>query len=349
MAKTIQRILLLVIATCISCKYEEDSVLPENIIKIEAESNLSNIMANGSTILNFKATIPTDAEDAYKNVTFLVSDTKAGSFTGTNADNVNVKVDQSGIARTSLKVGTMAGTYFVSAQIKNGDKIYKAGQITLVMNPVINSDSLSLSSENKQPPADDLTTFRIQIQQKYSNDKKVKLTCNTGSFISSAVKEITAILDEQGKGSVDFKISNELSSHIITATASNGTTASLRIDPIASYPDSIISESSSSSIDTTGTPVQIKTYLRKFVVNAKASKGTPVFFTAYQMVSGKKISVGRFTGTGQAVSDGAGDVPAVSFYGDTGGILNKQPVIVEASSSSGSVKKIYAVLSFKVK
>ena len=332
------------ISSCIvvlfACKqYQEVEVLPNEVIQIKLDTTVSVFPANGSTVLPLKVMLPADVKEEFKVVTFSVSDAKGGTFVGNESDNANIKVGSDGIARTYFKIGTVPGSYIISAQVKSGSIVYKANQLKIDLTGFLASDLLAISAEQQQPPADGVTTFKIFIESKYPTDKKVKLNASLGSFLNSTTaKEINVDLDNQGKGFALFKMSNELASHVITGSFAQGAVATIVVNPTVSYPESIYVESTKLYVDTTGQPTVLNIFLRKGV--GKVSVGRPVQLMAYQLVNGAKVNVGRFTGLANAIADGEGNVPAVSFFADTKDIDTKQSIIIEVATDKALNEKI---------
>jgi hypothetical protein len=314
-------------------------VLPSEVIQIKLDTTVSVFPANGSIILPLKVMLPADVKEEFKVVSFSVSDAKGGTFVGNESDNANIKAGSDGIARTYFKIGTVPGSYIISAQVKSGSIVYRANQLKIDLTGFAASDLLVLSAEQQQPPADGLTTFKVFVDSKFPTDKKVKLTTSLGSFLNSTTpKEINIDLDQQGKGFALFKISNELAAHVITGSFTQGAVATIVVNPTVSYPESIYVESTKLYADTSGQPTVLNVFLRKGV--GKVSVGRPVQLSAYQLINGAKVSVGRFTGLANAVADAEGNVPAVSFFADTKDVDLTQPISIEVTTNKSANEQI---------
>jgi hypothetical protein len=333
-----------------ACKYQEDIALPDDIIRIQLDTVIADIPANGSTVLPFKVTLPPKTREEFKQVTFVVSDVKAGSFTGANADNVNIKAGADGIARTSFKVGMVTGTFYISAQIKSGDVIYKANQVAIVLSGISASDFLNLKADNLTPVADAESIVTVSVDSKYSTEKKVTLTSNEGTFLgSSSPKEIVVELDNQGKGTARYKVSNHPVPVNITGKFTDGRSAILSLSPQISYPERLVLETTASLADTTGKAMSMNVFLRKVRNSSKVSSGRPVHYSSFQLINGIRVSVGRFTGTANAYSDAEGNVPSVLFYLAPKDINPDLPIYIEAESDKNTNEKITANIILKVK
>jgi len=202
-----------------------------------------------------------------------------------------------------------------------------------VLRPLAFSDKLTLTADNLQPLADNQTIVNLKVTSDFITDKTIKLTTNLGIFVQSATAtQYTLPLDDNGNGSTQLMVSNQALPHIISAAFTDGTAASIILNPQPSKPDTLVVEPSSLLVDTAGTALTIKVYLLKTNRNAKVSVNTPVKYFAYQLVGASPKEVGRFTGLQSALSDANGAVPAVNFYADTRDLDKTKPIFVEVAT-----------------
>jgi len=327
------------------------SVPADSIISLQAISDISNLYADGKTIIQFKATIPKTFSSDTRDIVFTLSDASFGKFTGISANNSQtIKSNSDGIALSSVKLGTTPGDYFVSAQVTAGGVAYKSTEIRITLKPLSNADKIQLSADNLQPVADGFSIVNFTVNSTFSQDKKVVFTSNLGTFLGSPdPKTINITLDDQGKAVVPYRITNEITPNIILAKLTDGSFATIILNPAISYPDTILADLSATKVDTAGGFIQITSFLRKFNSNLKVSKNTQVYFTAYQVISSNKVTVGRFTGINSAVSDNEGNIPAVKFFADSGGINISLPVFIEISAYNSPTDKVKLVLPVTIK
>ncbi len=337
-------------ATC--AKKDEDRVTPQDdIIRIEFESDTTNLLADQQSVIQLKAVITPAASTAFRVVSFSASE-ELGSFQGTVVDKKNiVTADNEGIARASIKVGNIPGTYYIAAEIKGDDKVFRTKDFPITLKPVPSADKLSITIDQQDPPADGYTTLKITARAKYIKEKTIVLQANTGAFLQSASEplKITLPLDDQGQAITFFQVSNTVQPHVITATAGTDITVAQVINPVVSYPEVLLVEPSSLYIDTAGAGIKLDVILKKNEAQRKVSTGTPVQFRAYQLIGGIEKPVGRFTGTNQAVSNADGVVPAVQFIADTGGIDTLTAITVEVAALKSNQQMLKSTLHIKVK
>ena len=75
MNKTLIIVVVLFASAFYGCDKKDSTILPpDNIIRLEFESDTAQLAANGVSLIRLKATIASNAEEAWRNVTFTVSD-----------------------------------------------------------------------------------------------------------------------------------------------------------------------------------------------------------------------------------------------------------------------------------
>jgi len=337
-------------ATC--SKKDKDMITPQDdIIRIEFETDTTNLLAGQESVIQLKAVITPTAAEAFRVVSFSASE-DLGTFQGTVTDKKNiVTADNDGIARASIKVGNIPGTYYISAEIKGDNKVFKTKDFPVTLKPIPSADKLSIEIDALQPPADGVTTLKITARAKYIKEKTIALQANAGAFLQSASEplKITLSLDDQGQAVTFFQISNTVKPHIITATAGTDVTVTQVINPVVSYPEVLLVEPSSLYIDTAGAGIKLDVVLKKNETQRKVSTGTPVQFRAYQLIGGIEKPVGRFTGTNHAVSNAEGIIPSVQFIADTGGIDTLTAITVEVAALKSNQQMLKSALNIKVK
>lgn len=332
-----------------ACSKDQASITQDQIIRLTV-ADTAGLKADGKRVVTLTAHIDKDAADAYRNVTFNLS-TGLGTFlSSASSTSSTVAADASGTAVISFKVGALPGSYFVSAQVGTGAQLAKTADIPIVLGALSYSDKLQLTPTAPAPAADGVSLVTFNITAKYVTEKSVKVKTNQGSFLNaSAPQELAVALDDQGNGSFVLQVGNTVTPYTITAAFQDNTTAVVNFTPKVSLPDTLIAEPSAIKVDTVGTPVIIATRLLKNQVNAKVSVGTQASFFAYQLNGTTRVAVGRFTNTAAAISDASGAVPAVNFYGDTGGLNKNLPVYIEVSADRMTTGKVTQTIQLSIK
>lgn len=334
----------------LGCKRDVILVSQDQIIKLIVTSDTANLKADGIALINLKVQLPAGFTDDFKIVTFS-SSTNLGTFlSSSNSNNNIVAADANGGATTTIKVGTIPGIYYISAQVGIGANIYKTPDIPITLMPLAFKAKLTLSVDNTTPLADNLTIVNLTVTSKYETDKTIKLISNLGNFSqSSTPTQYNLPLDGLGNGTTQFQISNSMQPHTINASFADGTSATVTLNPIISRPDTIFAEPSGLMVDTLGSPVSIKVFLFKNNTNAKVSINTLASYYAYKIVEGNQVAVGRFTGLSKALSDAEGAVSSVNFYGDTGDIIFGEKIYIEISALTTATTKTVTVIKLKLK
>lgn len=303
----------------------------DSLIKLEFESDTAGLRADYQSFIKVKVKIPAHAPTGMRNVTFI-NTANLGEFQGTATDSKNaVTANADGIARATIQVSGIPGTYFLAAQIKDGDKIYRTADFPIYLRSVPFAERLSVQVINNHPPADGYSLVKLIFTAKYTKEKTISLTTNAGAFAgSSDPGKQTLNLDDQGIATANLRISNEIKPHLIGATIGQGTPLVTIIEPIVSYTETIDIEPSALKIDTTGGNVKLTVTLKKLNLSTFVSKNTDVLFEAYQEIAGVKVPVGRFTGnkTPATAADGQHPTMAAFFYADTGNIIAGVPITI---------------------
>jgi hypothetical protein len=324
-------------------------VTQSKIISLEFESDTANLKADNQSLIKVKAKVTPSILGTPKSVVFIINEA-LGTFQGTGGDPRNtVSVNNDGIARATIKSGSIPGKYFVSAQISEGTQVFKTSDYAVTLLPAFAAE-LKISVNDSLPAADGFTLLTIMAETKFSTEKQVELTSNFGTFIqSSDPSRIVMQIDHLGKGSVIFKISNEIKQHVIVATHKVAPSTSLVISPHPSWPEVLLLETNTLSVDTLGGSIQLMAFLRKSNAEIMVSKNMLVQYMAYQIKNNFRTSVGRFTGINNAVSGVEGNVPTVSFYADAGNVDPKIPVFIEVSTAKNETEFLTKILEVKIK
>lgn len=316
-----------------------------DLIRLEFESDVTNLLADNQFIIKLKATIPPNNTGEIRTVTFIASQ-GAGQFKGTGA---TIVADQDGIARANLEVGSTAGDYFLAAEVKIGDRIYRTSDILVRLNAVPVNEKISLTVDNPSPAADGFSLVHITVYTRFTKDKIVALAANAGTFIeSTSTQSIVLALNQQGIAETDFRISSDLKPHIISATITETPPATITLSPVTSYPELLLVEPSTLQIEAGGSPITIHTFLRKLLPNRMVTKDIPVGFRAYRVVNNQEVVVGRFNGLSTSSSAVDGSVPAVSFFADSQGIDKNTPIIIEVSAPKNGTERIIERINLTV-
>jgi hypothetical protein len=343
---------LFLVVWLIACKEEVlEPIAPEEVIFLEVVSDTVGLRADGKSLLHIRSGIAPGAKGSFRTVVFTVS-AGLGQFQGISTGTTqSVSVDEKGQAEAIIKVSTLPGTYYITAQIKEGDNVlYTAQEVAVTLSPIPSTQKLTLIADNTQPPADNTTTILLSVTHQFGADKTIKLTTDQGFFVNSSnTKEITLNLDDIGKATTLYRISNRVVNHIIQGTLPSNITTSLVIQPTPSLPDQLILEPSVSVVDTAGSNIELTVFLRKQNSGEKVSMNTAATFAAFQIINGMEQSVGRFTGTAQAVSDGQGKIGGVKFYADAGNVRKDLPIGLRVTVSKDGGGQLMQEIFVQVK
>lgn len=307
-----------------------------DLIRLEFESDTINLRADNQSIIKLKATIPPNNSGEIRTVTFIASQ-GAGQFKGTG---FTIMANQDGIALTNLEVGGTAGVYFFAAEVKIGDRIYRTADIPVRYYAVPAIEKIFLTVDNPSPQADGFSLVHVTVHTNFTKDKTVALAANSGTFIqSSNPQSMILSLNQQGNAEIDFRISSEVKPHIISASITETPPVTINLSPVISYPDFLLVEPSALKIESQGSPITIRTFLRKQLPDRMVTKGIPVGFRAYQFINNQEVIVGRFNGLSTSSSAVDGSVPTVSFFADSSGIDKNYPIIIEVSAPKNATEK----------
>lgn len=181
--------LIALLATILAnCTKDEDKILEQDdIVRIEFETDTTNLFADNNSILQFKGVIPPNSKETFRNVSFTAAD-GLGEFQGTVQDKKNVVLaDQAGLARSAIKLGTKPGIYFLSAQVTADGKTYKSRDYLIHLKPQAQNDLIKLEFES------DVTSIRAD------NQSIIKLKATVPPNTTGEIRTVTFIAS-QGAG-----------------------------------------------------------------------------------------------------------------------------------------------------
>ena len=132
-----------------SCTKDDDRYVPqEEIIRIEFDTDTSKLFADNESVLLMRAVIDPGAAEAFRTISFSSTD-GLGVFEGTVSDKKNiVMADQTGTARSVIRVSNKPGTYYVSASVTSGGKTYKSFDYLVRLKPVTQDNQIRLVFES---------------------------------------------------------------------------------------------------------------------------------------------------------------------------------------------------------
>lgn len=319
-------------------------VTQDNQIRLTFESDTSSLRADNQALISLKAAVSPNRSGETRTVTFTAT-SELGTFQGTGG---TVTADEDGIARASIKVGDKPGVYFIAAEVKQGDKTYRTADYTVHLDPVPANEKLQLVTDDTKPEADGFSLIHITAITKFTKEKTVVVSTNLGAFLNSPdPKTITLMLDADGKAEVDLQISNVAKAHVIGAVLSSDASVVVTIVPTVSYPSQILVKPSGLSVAIGGS-IDLNVFLRRNDPQKMVTQGIPVNFHAFQLISGVKKTVGRFTGLAQSISGADGSVPIVKFYADEAGMSAALPVFIEVSAPKNATENAIYPLEIKL-
>jgi hypothetical protein len=209
-----------------NCKDKDMIIKQDDIVKIEFQTDTSNLFADNNSILEFKGVIPANSKETFRNITFAVTD-GIGEFLGTVKDKRNIVLaDQSGFARSAIKIGTKPGNYFLSAEVTADGKTYKSKDYRIRVKPQAQNDLIKLEFESN------VTNLRAD-NQSIINLKATIPPYNTGeirtvTFIASQGAGqfkgtgATVVADESGIARANLEVSGSPGDYFLAAEVKIG-------------------------------------------------------------------------------------------------------------------------------
>lgn len=325
-----------------SCKKKE--VTMDEIIKLEL-ADTANLQADGKTKIKLTVTLPKDATDEYKKITF---ETTKGIFDGTNTPTKKeLNIDANGKAVVYLSVSTTAGIFYVSAST-GSSSVYKV-EYPVYARPVSTNNKLIVTiSDTTNIRAENYTIFKISATVTNSPESAVSFSINEG-FIQGTgnQKDRVVPIDNNGKAEIYVKTDVNAINYMISATINTLTIVNNIMPVRRAYADSMLIEPSSLKIDSVGGSISIKSILSR--VNGKVSLQTPVYFESYQIDNAFiERPKGRFTGLSNATTNSTGDV-TVNFFADTGMLFKDRPIKIRIKTKKDNGTFIIRVIDVLIK
>lgn len=341
------------IATLYSCNgIDEENVKQSDLIKVKIldgnETEISEAIGDGETVIILEAKIPPDADDAFQTVTFKSSD---GDFVGIGNTLSQVNVNEEGTARALLKLPLDDGELFLSAEIGTSSNLFKAESSIILkgVDEVIQLKFLDLSGAvlNEIPRADGTSIIQLEGTILHNQDELgvIKFIASNGIFQNNGQNEIEKNIDNNGKAIVSFIVPQNEGPIFFTAKTLSSPTYTDEDNLILNLakPDEIFIEPSSIIMNIIDPNVINVILTRTF---GKVSIGTSVDVVAIQIVNGNEKQVGRFTGLTN--TSNANSQISFSFYADTGDIDLNLPVIIRTSVLNDSNDSVISEIELDV-
>ena len=289
-----------------------------SLIKITADT--TDVYPNG----NDKFLVSFVAPD-FANNTFVLK-TSSGKIVGSDNGVYNGKLDKFGYAFVSVQTEIFQSFYNLHFNIPSLD-INIVHPVNLIK---INSEDVhnTYISDTSGILADNLSTFTITSKIKYfnTNDLKVTYEVTNGTIYNSSASQIEVPV-RSGEAKIMIMTTTNPNDILVESTLSSPKIQNLNIiRPGISYPEGITAFPNVWKADSSNFKINFSVTLSKFV--GKSSNDRVVTMQAYQMISGNKMSIGRFRNNPLYInSEQKGDVEFSASAPDT-----DQPVIVVFST-----------------
>ncbi|RZM26944.1 MAG: hypothetical protein EOO88_15145 [Pedobacter sp.] len=224
MKKMLVAVIMLVV---VACKKDADQVLnQQDLIRIEFDMDTSALFADNSSVLQFRAIIPSETKEQFRSVTFSATE-GLGEFQGTTADKKNVVLaDQAGTAKTAIKLGTKPGYYFLSAQITSDGKTFKSQDYlirlqTLKQDELIKleivSDIANLRADNES-----VIQFKATIPRNSTGETRTVTFITTQGLGTFEGTGATVIANQDGEALANIKVGGTGGKYFVAAEVKIG-------------------------------------------------------------------------------------------------------------------------------
>ncbi len=339
--------IFLILSILSSCEGIDDGITaPEDIIKLKVmDSNgdeIPEVISDGETLIILEATIPTNADDAFRKVTFRNS---SGDFVGIGENTQEVTVNTEGIAQATLKLPFNEDELFLSAEIggSNNNALYKdeAFLNLVTVDDVIELKFLDTTNQPLSviPRADGTSIIQLEgsVLANQSALKAVSFSATDGVFQTTNQMQTQKNTDANGKAIVNYIVPQSVGSVFYTAKTIMPeyiTEESIMFE--RAHADAIVLEPTQVTMDTTQGNL-MTAYLTRTI--GKVSIGTVVTFESFQLINGAEVTAGRFTGLASAISNLQEQV-FVTFYADTNDIDFTVPMVIRTTTTTDAGTQI---------
>ena len=340
-----------------SCNDDDDTIDPDDIIKLEIfdfdglEEISGMVIGDGETTVTLRATIPENSDENSRTVTFQASNNAIFQGVGTNLDSDVAGSD--GIAEAKLRMPLDNDPVFVSASITKGDNTYtsKASISLMGVDDIVSLELLDASQNpiNESPRADGQTLITLKATVNFNQEEfdQVTFEKSAGQFQSVSDDNPIRVTNETNTAMIDLRLPTIVDRLYLLAKV--GTSPSyfkeVDINLLRAYPDEIIIQPDKLSM-TENDDNTIKIFLNRDF--GMVSQGTPIFPPkSFQLANGEEIEVGRFTGLDGAQTNQNGEINIV-FRTDTGDIDPNLPVIIRVSARNDDDNVIESMFSISI-
>jgi len=327
---------------------------PKDIIALEVldengDALTENPLADGKTILILRATIPSNADDNFKDITFTTSD---GTFIGSGNQTIKERVNVNGVAEVRLTVpfSTEETQLFFTSTTGTYDD-----DASISLQRIEEVLSVELLSENLQPLVEPVLADNQQtvvVKGKVLTNFSVLNTITfktSGGLFSNGKNEVTVKTDLENEAITRLQVHQSIDSIFVTAEVGDGPVSTREevIQMKRALPDTLFIEPEKLIMGQNETN-EIVVFLERFPDRGLVTIGTEVAFDAFQLDSNNmQVTVGRFTGINEAKSD-ANQKVSTTFRTDTQNVDSAQAIIIRISSMNDQSKPIPKEISIKV-
>ena len=260
--------------------------------------NRSSVLADGHSQVVITAEFNEPYPESINQITFS---TQGGTFVNNeNKNYIEKEINIDNIATAILTVGTTPNTYIIKGIVDlNGEEI--VDEESLLIGDIEQDSIMTLSSLNEHPfRADNFSKIEILatiINPSYNQN--ITFSTNNGNFqCNDCSNSANLQIEDNGEVRVFLKMPNEVEDLLISASIESPQfTRSISFPILPAYPDNLIIDPSSLTIDTITKNVDLDIYLERNIGRGEVSKGVWVGTEAVQLdnISGEEFEVGRFS------------------------------------------------------
>ncbi|MEN2402568.1 hypothetical protein GKZ90_0022445 [Flavobacterium sp. MC2016-06] len=338
---------------CFACQ-NDDLVPNDEIIELKIfdanNKEITEIIGDGETIVNLEVTVPKNAGDNYRTVTFK----KSGGVFTTSADaSITKQLDHDGKVTVQLKVPLSNEPLFVSVEIGGTGKIFSDEKVIKLIGvdqiiglKLLDGEGKELTGKIK---ADGRTTLLVQatVLNNTSVFRQVTFNVSSGAFQNNSSLETTKGINSKNEAIVSFKVPQEVGNLYFSSTVGS---SSKYYDELVlalerAYADKLIIEPATISMDK-AQPNSLKVVLTRN--EGSVSIGTSASFEAFQTIAGVEKKVGRFTGLANSRTNSAGEIN-VNFYADTNDITADIPVTIRVKTQNDAGNDVVSTADLTIK
>ncbi|WP_111308877.1 hypothetical protein [Confluentibacter sediminis] len=193
-------------------------------------------------------------------------------------------------------------------------------------------DDSGQSTDSALANGETLIVLTAKISPNADNSiQNIEFNKSDGKFLGIAGATATRPINENGTASIIVKVPNKVERLFFNCKVSfNGKEyfSEAALETNRAYPDILIIEPSTINVSIPATII-LNTFLSRS--DGDVSEETAANFTAYQIINGVNVEVGRFTNLNNAYTNHEGLI-TVNFHTDTNDIDTSKPVVIKVTA-----------------